>query len=132
MLNQSTKILIIDDEPVILTTLEYLLKEAGFCVKVAADGNEGLEVYEAFQPDLVVTDVVMPGLDGSAVVEALRKKDSRLPIIMMSGVVRPGRDDIVISEGAFCHLSKPVDIETLLVLIRAMLIPVPDAGPCPD
>ena len=68
----SARVLIVDDEPNIVISLEFLLKREGFAVSVARDGEEGLACIRAERPDLVVLDVMMPKLDGFAVLQAVR------------------------------------------------------------
>jgi DNA-binding response OmpR family regulator len=125
MNDQLTKILIIDDEPVLLASLGYLLREEGFSVEIAENGSVGLTKFDLFYPDVVVTDFIMPGINGWEVMKELRDKRPTLPVIMMSGVIQPFDNGVDVSEGAFCHVMKPVDANTIARLIRTMMIPLP-------
>lgn len=79
------KILVIDDEEDIRVVLKQVLERAGYDVCVAADGKEGLEVMAQQGADLVITDVIMPGIDGVATVQKIREKFLNTRIIVISG-----------------------------------------------
>jgi CheY-like chemotaxis protein len=122
---RAARILIIDDEPVLRVTFKYLLEEEGYRVWVAANGREGLDLFSRVHPDVVITDMVMPELDGAETIRRLRALAPRLPIIAMSGAVderlmeRPG------DESAFCCVRKPIEHVVLIELVRAILEPDP-------
>jgi len=79
------KILIIDDDPAILTMLKKMLEKAGFEVDIANNGSEGLEKIECCTPDLLVTDIVMPEKEGLELIFYLRRKNPGLKIVAISG-----------------------------------------------
>jgi YesN/AraC family two-component response regulator len=79
------KILIIDDDPSILTMLKRMLEKAGHEVDIASNGKEGLEKIESCPPDLLVTDIVMPEKEGLELIVFLRKKNPGLKIVAISG-----------------------------------------------
>jgi len=79
------KILIIDDDPSILTMLKRMLEKAGHEVDIAGNGKEGLEKIESCPPDLLVTDIVMPEKEGLELIVFLRKKNPGLKIVAISG-----------------------------------------------
>ena len=79
------RILVIDDEKDIRVVLEEVLKRAGYEAVTAADARKGLEMVEAGGIDLVITDIIMPGMDGVATVEKIRCKHPDTPIIVISG-----------------------------------------------
>jgi two-component system response regulator (stage 0 sporulation protein F) len=79
------KILVFDDEPSILLMLKKMLEKAGHEVDIALNGNDGLELFMKNQPDLLITDIIMPHKDGLEVVLELRKKYPELKIIAISG-----------------------------------------------
>lgn len=124
--NAPDDILVIDDEPVIRATFKHMLEEEGYRVWVAGDGREGLRLFRQKRPKLIITDIVMPELDGSAVIEALQKESPEIPIIAMSAIAKPEQMDRPIEGGAYCYLTKPVDMPVLLDIIRAILTPGPD------
>ena len=79
----STRILVVDDDPSIAEMLALLLESEGFEVSVCATGNNALPLFRADRPDLVLLDVMLPGLDGVSVCRLIRE-ESDVPIIMMS------------------------------------------------
>lgn len=79
------KILIIDDDPSILTMLTRMLEKAGYEVDIACNGSEGLKKIENFPPDLLVTDIVMPEKEGLELISYLREKNPGLKIVAISG-----------------------------------------------
>jgi two-component system, NtrC family, response regulator AtoC len=79
------RILVIDDEQYIRTALREVLEREGFDVSTARDGKKGLELLEKEGADLVITDVIMPGIDGVAILERIKKAYPDLPVIVISG-----------------------------------------------
>lgn len=109
-------ILVVDDDAAILGYLSELLVQFGYTVTLAENGEEGLRRYHESTPDLVLTDIVMPHLDGCGFIMALRRVDARLPIVAMSGGGRiPGVNSLEYSAslGANAVLLKPFGSEGL-------------------
>ena len=79
------KILVIDDEEDIRIVMQQVLELEGYDVSVAADGQEGIGILENERADLVITDVIMPGMDGVATLEKIREKWPDMPVIVISG-----------------------------------------------
>ena len=79
------KILVIDDEEDIRIVMQQVLELEGYDVSVAADGQEGIGMLENERTDLVITDVIMPGMDGVATLEKIREKWPDMPVIVISG-----------------------------------------------
>jgi CheY-like chemotaxis protein len=116
-------ILVVDDEQEILTFVETALKHEGFEVLLALNGDQGLELFEqAPAPiDLLLTDVVMPGMSGPMLVDRLLSVQPSLPVLFMSGYDdRQVVQRYVLKEG-FALLSKPFDLETLAAKVRELL-----------
>jgi two-component system KDP operon response regulator KdpE len=117
----SKKILVVDDDPVQLRLVDQILTSHGYGVIKAGSGEEGIrQVYES-QPDLVILDVLMPGIDGWQTCRCIREA-SDVPIIMLTGKHK-SEDDIVrgLEAGADEYLAKPVGNRELLARVRAAL-----------
>ncbi len=118
--NPSAPILVVDDDPKIVSLVSLYLEREGFRVISAGDGLAALASIEASAPKLVVLDVMLPELDGVAVMQRVREH-SRVPVVMLSA--RGSTADRVygISEGADDYLSKPFSPAELVVRIKAVL-----------
>lgn len=79
------KILVLDDEPAILIMIKKMLEKAGYEVRVASNGKEGMRLFEREKPDLLITDIIMPEKEGLETIFELRKKHPELKIIAISG-----------------------------------------------
>lgn len=115
------RILVVDDDPAIRDALATSLGQAGFAVDLAGDGREALAALRDDPPDLVVLDVMMPGIDGFEVVRRLRLADPDLPVIMLTA--RDAVDDRIegLETGADDYLVKPFAVGELLARIRVRL-----------
>ncbi len=120
-------VLVVDDEPVLRTIVREILHEEGYAVIEAADGRVMLEIMARVRPDLVLMDVMMPGIDGREAYRQLRSNpDHRdVPVVMMSAGVRPIRLDPSIAG----FMAKPFDLTQLVELV-ARLIGHPHANGC--
>jgi DNA-binding response OmpR family regulator len=117
------KILIVDDEPNIVISLEFLMKKEGFEVAVACDGEEALAKVESFNPDLMLLDVMMPRKSGFEVCESVRSNPNHggLLIVMLTA---KGRDTEVakgMAIGADAYVTKPFSTKDLLARVKEML-----------
>ena len=121
--SRRAKILVVDDEPNIVQTLQDRLEMNDYQVITAADGKEGLEKATSERPDIVLLDVIMPIMDGLEMLERLRKNDSTrdLPVIMLTA--RSQSQDITRanSYGIEDYVVKPFDLSELLEKIQAIL-----------
>lgn len=117
------KILVIDDDPELRTILREMLAKAGHQILVAADGRDGLTLYRECRPDLIITDIFMPGRDGLYVIKEVAH-DADVKVIAISGGGR-NRDFDVLREardfGAWRTLQKPFGPNELLTLIDDVL-----------
>ena len=116
------RILVVDDVPENVRLLEAVLATRGYEVLTAHDGIEALAVVEAEQPDLILLDVMMPGLDGYAVCTRLRAQDSTavLPVIMVTSSIGQEKTK-AIAAGADDFIPKPFNHEELLTRVRSLL-----------
>lgn len=116
----SEHVLLIDDDPVLLHSLRERLRRHGYTVTVSASGQEGLRLALDRRPDVVILDLVLPGMDGLELCRRLREFVS-VPICILSGRSRP--DDVVegLSAGADTYLTKPFTESELLARLRALL-----------
>src|SRR5258707_1525419 len=99
-------ILVIDDEEGILETLRILLKNEGFEVTIAQGGKAGLEQLKGSAPDIVLTDVKMPGVTGIEILSAVRSQDPETPVILMTPQASLQRAIQAVNEGAFYYIQK--------------------------
>ena len=118
---QLTKILLVDDEPAITDNLAPFLERAGFAVTVAADGEAALQQVEAFTPDIIILDVLMPKLDGREVLRRLRHAGNWISVILLTQVGEAAERAMALEEGADDYLNKPFDPHELVARIRAVL-----------
>ncbi|MBW3553399.1 MAG: sigma-54 dependent transcriptional regulator [Gemmatimonadetes bacterium] len=114
----SQKILVIDDETSILNTIEILLRGEGFEVTVRTSGRQAMDEWEALSPDIVLTDIRMPGLTGMDVLGAVRERDPEVPVILMTAQASLQSAIDAVNHGAFYYLQKPFSNADLLALCR--------------
>jgi DNA-binding response OmpR family regulator len=119
----SKVILVVDDEPNILLSLEYLMQQAGFEVRSARDGDAALEAMEGGAPDLVLLDVMMPKRDGYEVCQAIRSRPEwkHVKVIMLTAKGREVERDKGISLGADDYVTKPFATQELVDKVRQVL-----------
>ncbi|MBE2220848.1 MAG: response regulator [Anaerolineae bacterium] len=116
-------VLIVDDEPMARTLLRLMLVRAGFNVSEAEDGFDALEKVQASQPDIILLDVMMPGMDGFSVCEELRqrKETSQLPVIMLSAKTDLDSINKGLRVGATKYLTKPISPDDLTRHVKEIL-----------
>ena len=117
------RILYVEDDPDIQTVAALALEVVGgFNVKVCSSGEQALEEAVAYAPDMILLDVMMPGMDGPSTLAALRKLPSleKVPVAFMTAKVQPHEVDQLIALGAESVIAKPFDPTTLATQIREM------------
>jgi DNA-binding response OmpR family regulator len=119
----STRILIVDDEPNIVLSLEFLMEQAGFEVAVAEDGEAALAQLAAFRPDLVLLDIMLPRLNGYEVCQRMRAHPdwSRIKVVMLSAKGRELEVSKGLALGANAYVTKPFSTRELMTLVRELL-----------
>jgi DNA-binding response OmpR family regulator len=115
------RILVVDDDPAITSLLRRGLTYEGFAVETAADGTEALATARDHPPDLVILDIMLPGLDGIEVLRRLRAADQRLPILLLTARDAPADQVHGLEQGADDYVVKPFTFEVLLARTRALL-----------
>ncbi len=121
------KILIVEDEADIANSIQYVLNQEGFSTSMAHDGLKGMEMYEKDRPDLVILDLMMPGIDGYELCRRVRAQDKKTPILMLTA--RTSEIDTVVGLelGANDYIAKPVRLRELVARVKAHLREAPDA-----
>ncbi len=116
------KIFVIDDDLGLQTVLSIALKDAGYEVELADNGVEGLKQLPVVQPDLVISDVMMPHLDGVQVFEAIKEglRVEGIPIILMTALSRKPWFADLEAEGAVI-IQKPFDVNHLMAVVKMLL-----------
>jgi DNA-binding response OmpR family regulator len=114
------KVLVVEDEPTLLETLEYNLTRQGYEVYTAADGLAALEVARREQPDAIVLDIMLPGLDGLEVCRILRR-EMNVPILMLTARADEVDKIVGLEVGADDYLTKPFSMRELLTRVKALL-----------
>ncbi len=117
------RILIVDDEPSIVLSLEYLMKEAGYEVKTANDGNTALQLIQSHLPDLVLLDVNLPQRNGYEICRAIRNEPAhrRIRIIMLTAKGSDIEREKGMSLGADNYITKPFSTQEVLDKVKALL-----------
>lgn len=116
----TSKVLIVEDEETLLFTLAHNLKRGGYSVITAARGDDGLRLAREHHPDLIVLDVMLPGIDGIQICRLLRR-DSEVPIIMLTALGGEGDRVAGLDTGADDYIPKPFGMRELMARVRALL-----------
>ncbi|TVP50773.1 MAG: response regulator [Mongoliibacter sp.] len=115
------KILIVDDEPNILLSLEFLFKKEGYKVFIARDGEEAMGIIEENIPELVILDIMMPKVDGYEVCQYLRQYHEKVKIIFISAKSKQQEIEKGLSMGADLYVTKPFSTKDLVGKVKNLL-----------
>ncbi len=115
------EILIVEDDPVICRTVDYALRRAGFDTRSSGDGREALEMALSAPPDLILLDLMLPGIDGFEFAERVRSVDKDVAIVMVSALGEQSDKVRGLDAGADDYITKPFSMEELLARVRANL-----------
>jgi DNA-binding NtrC family response regulator len=111
-------VLIIDDEEIVREILETLLTRAGYRVRAAGSGEEGLELARSIPFDAAVVDLMMPGIDGLTTLQELKKIDDDLPVVMVTAFASVETAISAMKRGAFDYITKPFKNDEVVVVVR--------------
>lgn len=114
-------ILIVDDEVDIANSIQYVLKQEGYSILLAHDGLQAMQVIENQHPDLVILDVMMPGIDGYEVCRRVRATDKKTPILMLTARTSEVDTVVGLELGANDYIAKPVRLRELVARVKAHL-----------
>lgn len=114
-------ILVVEDDPTIRLTMEFALTREGHAVMTAGTGPEGLEKYHDVRPDLILLDLMIPGLSGIQFAQQVRADDEQTPIIMVTALSEDADKVRGLDAGADDYLTKPFSTQELLARVRAHL-----------
>lgn len=118
-----TRILVVDDDPAIRGLLSDVLEMEDYEVCTAVDGPSALQAVETTDPDFVILDVMMPGLDGYAVLAAIRARPGEpVPVLMLTAAAEPQAQDRAWADGVDYYLAKPFTTATVLDLVDRALV----------
>jgi two-component system response regulator PilR (NtrC family) len=117
-MRRNASILVIDDEEIMREILGTLLEREGYAVRLAADGQEGLDLARSLPFDAVIVDVMMPGIDGLQVLDELKKHDEELPVLMVTAYASMESAITAMKKGAFDYITKPFKNDEVLVVLR--------------
>jgi two-component system sensor histidine kinase/response regulator len=120
-MDDRSKILIIDDEEVVLDSCSQILEGSGHLIRTAPDGAAGLKLVEEFQPDLVFVDLKMPGMPGMEVLEKINTLDSTIVTVVITGYATVGSAVDAMKKGAYDFLPKPFTPEEFRLITRRSL-----------
>jgi DNA-binding NtrC family response regulator len=118
---KSSKVLIVDDEPDMAENLERLLRNRGYATVVETDSRRAMACVEREEPDLVLTDMRMPGLDGMALLELIKSRQGGIPVIVLTGYASVSAAVEAMHKGATDYLAKPVSPEELVLKVEKAL-----------
>jgi DNA-binding response OmpR family regulator len=125
MAETSRKVLIVDDEPNIVTALEFLFRRSGYDVRLAVNGAEALEQVDAWQPDVVLLDIMMPVKSGYEVCQKMRERPelARIKIVMLSAKGSEAEINKGMSLGADLYVTKPFSTQELVATVDRLFAP---------
>ena len=119
--DMSNKILVVDDKPDFCEALRDLLKGKGYHVVVVLSGEEALPAYMQHQPNLVMLDMMMPGMSGLVTLRELKGLDPEASVVVVTALKEEGLAKQAMDEGAFAYITKPINPEHLELVIMTEL-----------
>src|SRR5687767_14369008 len=120
-MRRNAAILVIDDEEIMREILDALLSREGYHVRLASSAAEGIDLAKSVPVDAAIVDVMMPGMDGIAVLDELKKHDDELPVLMITAFASVENAIAAMKRGAFDYITKPFKNDEVLVVVRNAL-----------
>ncbi|MBU4344358.1 MAG: response regulator transcription factor [Desulfobacteraceae bacterium] len=120
--NHKKRILVIEDEKHIAEGLKLNLSLQGYDVQIVSDGVSGLRQWKRWMPDMIVLDIMLPGIDGLSVLQNIRLEDEKIPILILSAKGAPDDKIKGFSYGVDDYLSKPFNLEEFLMRVERLLV----------
>src|ERR687892_2142373 len=117
-MRRNASVLVIDDEEIMRDILGTLLEREGYSVRLAASGQDGLDLAKSLPFDAVIVDVMMPGIDGLQVLDELKKHDDELPVLMITAYASMESAISAMKKGAFDYITKPFKNDEVLVVLQ--------------
>jgi two-component system cell cycle response regulator DivK len=119
------KVLIVEDNPANMTLAVFLLQSAGYTVLSARDAEAGLTLARDEQPDLILMDIQLPGMDGLAATVLLKRADATraIPVIALTALAMKGDEERIRAAGCDGYIDKPIRYQEFLAAIAAQLVP---------
>lgn len=126
---EKINVLLVEDELTLAMIIKDTLDGKEFEIHLASDGKEGLRLYREIKPDIIVTDIMMPAMDGFNMVKEIRRQDEKIPVLFLSA--RSAADDVVegFESGGNDYLKKPFGMAELIIRIKALLHKVSSRKP---
>ena len=121
MSSESKKILVVEDERHIAEGISLNLELQGYSVKIAETGTSGITLWQSWSPDLIVLDIMLPGIDGFSVLRRIRLEDEQLPILILSAKSTDEDKIKGLAQGVDDYLAKPFNLEEFLLRIERLL-----------
>lgn len=121
MSSTQSKVMLIDDDPTIIETLEYNLKRQGFPVVAFGKGGEALARFDDVDPSIVIVDWMLPDIVGPEICKLIRARPSDVPILMLTGRTTPAEVARGLASGADDYLAKPFSVIEMLARVQALL-----------
>ncbi|MBU4175543.1 MAG: response regulator [Actinobacteria bacterium] len=123
--NKRRRVLIVDDDTELINVMRIYFQRSGFEAETADSGQKALKLFDSFNPDAVILDILMPGMDGVKVCKAIRvdKGNLTMPIIALTGFHKEKTKEEILEAGANLYLTKPIDISKLIKHIKDLMPP---------
>lgn len=120
-MSPARRVLSVDDDPGVASTLEEALGDLGYATRIAGTGPDALHLVPEFRLDVVLLDLAMPGMSGDGVLERLHQTDPDLPVIMVTANTDLKLAQRTLAQGALDYIVKPFDLERLAAVLEAAL-----------